>query len=103
MEPKLVSESQCKQPSGCSMPEAAQSNEKSENLRSKEELRHPNLVRSTGSTSLPLRPTPEYLHMMANEMLQICKISLFSVRIKSKNLHLSTLPLSLKNTWSQAR
>lgn len=92
VEPKLVSESQCKQPSGCSMPEATQSNKKSENLRSKEELRHPNLLRSTGSTSLPLQPTPEYLHMMANEMLQICKISLFSVRIEQEfaSIHPST-------------
>lgn len=77
MEPKLVSESQCEQLSGCSMPEAAQSNQKNENLRSKEKLRHHNLTRSTGSTSLPLQPRPEYSHMMANEMLQSVKCNSF--------------------------
>lgn len=55
MEPKWVSESQCEQPSEHSMPEATQSNKKKKiNLRSKEKLRHPNLMRSTGSTTLPL-------------------------------------------------
>lgn len=64
MKPKLVFEGQCEL-AGCSMPEVIPSNQKNENLRSNKKLRHPNLMRSTGSTTLPLPPRPEYSHMMA--------------------------------------